>query len=277
MTLEHISYSQVNTYRQCPRSWYLGRLKGAESKQTWYTAIGSATHLMIEEWLKADRPSPEDFPSAEFFLYPILRSQMKIQPDLRQWMAGGPKADPTVGVKAVELVRVCFERAVKVLESVEVLGVEVDLTGSLPGCPVPIKAFADIIGIHKKTKRLVILDWKTGMAKPKDGFQLETYAALLEAHPRWLRGDGVDGYYIMLNPAARKDPWGKPIDLDHVIPGQIGALYGEVYAQMQKRDYRVKSGSSCFNCFVQESCLDRSGPTPQAVYYDHGDEEGFPF
>jgi len=277
MTLEHISYSQYRTYKECPKSWYLGRLKGAESKQTWYSPIGTAVHNMIEEFIASDRPEPQDFPSAEHFLFPLLRKQMKIQPDLRQWWAGGPKADPTVGPKATELVQTCFERAVAVLRDAEILGVEEDLTGELPGCEVPVKAFADILGIHKKTKRYVILDWKSGMAKPKDNFQLETYMALGRVRVGTVWEDAeVDGYFIMLNPAARKDPWGKPIDLSQVKPGQIGALYQEVYESMKKRDYRANL-KACYSCFVQESCIDKVGPTPQALYYDKAEEDGFPF
>lgn len=279
MTLEHISYSQYRSYKECPKSWYLGRLKGAESKQTWYSPIGTAVHNMIEEFIASDRPEPQDFPSAEHFLFPLLRKQMKIQPDLRQWWAGGPKADPTVGVKAVELVQACFGRAVEVLRDVEILGVEEDLTSFLPGLEVPVKAFADIVGVRKETGKLIIIDWKSGMAKPKDNFQLETYAALLmELRPSFVsrHWDEIDGYFIMLNPAARKDPWGKPVDLSQVKPGQIGALYQEVYESMKKRDYRANT-KACYSCFVQESCIDKAGPTPQAVYYDKAEEDGFPF
>ncbi|QIA28845.1 hypothetical protein [Streptomyces phage JXY1] len=46
------------------------------------------------------------------------------------------------------------------------------------GCEVPVKAFIDIVGEHKKHGP-VIVDWKSGKSKPKNNLQLETYAVLL--------------------------------------------------------------------------------------------------
>lgn len=34
--MDHISFSQFSTYSRCPRAWYLGKIRKAEEKQTWY-------------------------------------------------------------------------------------------------------------------------------------------------------------------------------------------------------------------------------------------------
>lgn len=33
---EHLSFSALSRYEECPRSWYLGYAKRAEPKQTWF-------------------------------------------------------------------------------------------------------------------------------------------------------------------------------------------------------------------------------------------------
>src|SRR4030095_251752 len=178
--LPHISYSQYNTYSKCPRSWYLGKLKNGEEKQTWYIPIGSAVHDMIEDHL-----SPHaTLSSAESYFYPLVRKQLLIEPDTTKWLAGGPKDNPVTEGKALKRVQECFEKALTFLEDIDVWEVEYNATGRLPNLEVPVKAFVDIIGEHKK-KGPVIVDWKTGSTKPGN-FQLETYAALLIESKRFM-------------------------------------------------------------------------------------------
>jgi len=33
---EHMSFSALSRYEECPRSYYLGKVKSAEEKQTWF-------------------------------------------------------------------------------------------------------------------------------------------------------------------------------------------------------------------------------------------------
>ncbi|HEY6018873.1 MAG TPA: PD-(D/E)XK nuclease family protein, partial [Candidatus Paceibacterota bacterium] len=170
--MDHLSYSQFSTYTKCPRSWYLGKLRQAEEKQTWYIPIGSAVHDMIEAYLLGRPLEPAGGISAEQFFYPLIEKQMLIEPDLTKWLAGGPETAPVTHEKALQRAVDCFEKAVEELEAIDVWEVEYDASGRLPGLSVPIKAFIDIIGEHK-TKGPVIWDWKTGSTKP-DNFQLQT-------------------------------------------------------------------------------------------------------
>ena len=191
----HISYSQWKQYSACPRSWYLARLKGGEELQSWYLPIGTVVHDGIEARLKG-----EPFDLTKRF-YSLVEKQMKIEPDLSKWLAGGPTDSPITNEKALQRAVECYEKAVQELEAIDVWEVEYDASGRLPGLSVPIKAFIDIVGEHKK-KGPVIWDWKTGSTKP-DNFQLETYAALLKENgPRewdWTPAF-LKGRYIMLSP-----------------------------------------------------------------------------
>lgn len=263
--MEHISYSQYNSYTKCPRAWYLNKVKHAEEKQTWYLPIGTAVHKMIEAWLD---PMPEPFPSAEAFFYPLISAQMEIEPDTSKWMAGGSKAEPVVEERALKRVEECFEKALTFLEDIDVWEVEYDATGYLPGLEVPVKAYVDITGEHKEHGP-VILDWKTGSSKPSDNFQLETYKALL---PPLIPFKGL---WAMLNPKASK---AKPVDLSAVDPAEVGAKYQAVYEQMRARLYPTKHNKfKCGFCFQQDNCLLNAGPTERAKYYDRAYEDGLPY
>jgi RecB family exonuclease len=279
MALDYISYSQYNTYTSCPRSWYLSKLRNAEARQTWYIPVGSAVHDMIEDWLQAS-PDTRVEPKAEDFFYPLVQRQMLIEPDMGKWLAGGPKDAPVIEEKALKLVQDCFEKALEYLDEIDVWEVEYDASGRLPGLSVPIKAYVDIIGEHKK-QGPVIWDWKTGSTKPGN-FQLETYASLLtqpalsgEDHPFTEHGSlPFKGRYVMLAPGK---PVTRHVDLSEVDPAEIGKKYQKVYDRMQEKHYEAKAGFDCGFCFNQDNCLVNAGMTKRAVYYDKSEEDGYPF
>lgn len=268
--LDYLSYSQYNTYSKCPRSWYLSKLRKAEDKQTWYIPAGSAVHDMIEAHLKPDYSKNW---TAEEFFYPLIEKQLLIEPDTSKWLAGGPKADPVVEGKALQLVKDCFEKALEYLDEIDVWEVEYDAGGRLPGLEVPLKAYIDIVGEHKKHGP-VIWDWKTGSTKPGN-FQLETYAALLKG--RYRQGSGpmkLKGRYVMLAPGK---PNTRYVDLSKVDPIAVGKKYQVVYEAMQAKKYPAYAGFDCGFCFNQDNCLVNAGMTKRAIYYDKSEEDGLPF
>ncbi|HEY6021281.1 MAG TPA: PD-(D/E)XK nuclease family protein [Candidatus Paceibacterota bacterium] len=276
--MEHISFSQFSTYSRCPRSWYLGKVAQGEEKQTWYIPIGSAVHDMIEDHLDLmKRPEYRvENQRAEDFFYPLIEKQMLIEPDLSKWMAGGPQADPVVEEKALQKVTECFERACEELEAVDVWEVEYNASGRLPGLSIPIKAYVDIIGEHKK-KGPVILDWKTGSTKP-DNFQLETYAALLMENGYGYGGNmfgSWQGRYMMVSPTYTSST--RYVDLSKVDSREVAEKYQAVVDRIEGKHYEAKAGFNCRFCFQQENCLVNKGMTPRAVYYDKSEEEGYPF
>lgn len=274
--MDHISFSQYNTYSKCPRSWYLGKLRQAEEKQTWYIPIGTAVHDMIEDHLKMKKVYGDGIvggDAADYF-YPLIEKQMQIEPDLTKWLAGGPETAPITHEKALQRAVECFERAAEELEAIDVWEVEYDASGRLPGLSVPIKAFIDIVGEHK-TKGPVIWDWKTGSTKP-DNFQLETYAALLQHNgsPRAYSTE-FHGRYMMISPTYTSTT--RYVDLSKVDPEEVGKKYQAVYDRIEGKHYEAKAGFSCKFCFQQENCLVNKGITPRTTYYDRSEEDGYPF
>lgn len=264
--LPHISYSQYAAYTRCPRSWYLARLKGGEEKQSWYLPIGTVTHEAIEA-----RLAGEPFDTTSRF-YELVSNQMRIEPDLSAWLAGGPADAPITHDKALQRAVECIERADDFLSDIDVWEVEYDASGRLPGLEVPIKAFVDIVGEHKK-KGPVIWDWKTGSTKPNN-FQLITYGALLMVDNPWDPALDWQGRYIMLAPGAANTRY---VDLSKVDPEEVGTKYQEVYDQMKAKVYKANAGFDCRFCFQAENCLANKGMTERAMYYDKSADDGFPF
>lgn len=267
--MDHLSFSQFSTYTKCPRSWYLGKVAQGEEKQTWYIPIGTAVHDAIERHL-SDAP---DLAMEEFF-YPLIEKQMLIEPDLSKWLAGGPEAAPITHEKALQRAVDCFEKAVEELEDIEAWEVEYDASGRLPGLSVPIKAFVDIIGEHKK-KGPVILDWKTGSTKP-DNFQLETYAALLgSGESLYAHVGDFQGRYIMLSPTYTSTT--RYVDLSKVDSREVAEKYQAVYDRIEGKHYEAKAGFNCRFCFQAPNCLVNAGITERSVYYDRSADDGYPF
>lgn len=267
--MKHISYSQHSSYSKCPRSWYLSKVRQAPERPAWYTIIGSSVHGMIEDYLAGELDSR----SAERHFHPLVLKSMEREPDTDQWMHSlDGDGVPLVKERALEFVRIAFERAVDFLEDIDVWEVEYDASGHLPGCEPEIKAFVDIIGEHKKHGP-VILDWKTG--KHKDPFQLETYAALLPENNSEYQNLDFKGHFAMLAPWA---PQSRYKDLSSVDPGAVGAKYQETWSAMQARFYKTTHTEAiCGFCFQRDNCLLRSEDKERAEYYDRSSEDGFPF
>lgn len=267
--LPHISYSQYAAYTRCPRSWYLARLKGGEEKQSWYLPIGTVTHEGIEA-----RLAGRDF-NAQARFYELVEKQMRIEPDLSKWLAGGPESAPITHDKALQRAVECIERADDFIADLDVWEVEYDATGRLPGLEVPLKAYIDILAEHKK-KGPVIIDWKTGSSKPNN-FQLETYAALLMEVGYGHGGNMIgqwSGRYVMLAPGAANTRY---VDLSKVDPAEVGKKYQAVYDQMRAKVYKANAGFDCRFCFQAENCLANKGMTKRAIYFDRSADDGLPF
>lgn len=267
-----MSYSSLSRYEECPRSYYLGRIKNAEQKMTWFFPIGTAVHQMIEHAIE----HPEaNWPTAEEVFYPLVEAQMKVDPVDVNWLSGGSQDDPVIREKALDLVKRCFENALAFLEDMDVWEVEYEATGMLPGCEVPIKAFVDLIGEHKKHGPSIV-DWKTGKQKPKNNLQLETYHALImEGDSKYSHVGDFVGLWGMLNPEASSARLLKGLaEVDHAT---LGARYQKAYEAIKGKQWKATHGFHCRFCTQAPNCLIESGPTKRALYYDKSEEEGFPF
>jgi putative RecB family exonuclease len=261
---KHLSYSAVNQYEDCPRAWYLKYARKAEPRQTWFFPMGTVVHESVEAHLGG-----LEVPKFEDLFYPLIEKQMLIDPNHADWLSAGPFGDPVQGDKCVELGKKCVENAIKFLDDIDVHEVEWDASGMLPGCEVPIRGYVDVLGEHKKHGP-VIVDWKSGKSKPKNNFQLETYAALLQPHD----SQYVKGLWAMVHPDAAK---ARPIDLSQVSREELGARYQKAYEGMRKKVYAAHDAFRCTFCIMQDNCAVKSGDNERTRYYDDAASVGFPF
>lgn len=267
MTLDlpdHLSYSQFNTYTGCPRRYFLSRVRFAPAKQAWYFLTGSAIHEGIEHYLKSGEKA-----NPTWLLNQQVESALKADSDMDNWLAGGPKDDPIIKNKALSLVEDCLSEAYSFLSECEVRSetIELDVSGSLPGCTRPIKAYIDLLGVHKKHGP-VIIDWKSSSVKPKNSFQLETYRALLMQKGGYEEFD--KGLWVMLRPGAAK---ARPISLAHVTPEVVGQAYGIVESRIDRRIWNAKPDFMCDFCEQKPNCSLMSGSNE----WDTSGDDGIPF
>lgn len=265
--IEYISYSQLNTYEQCPRQWYLSRIVKAREKQTWYMPMGTAVHTVLEQKILTGLDV-----SFEAVFYDLVRKQRKIEADTSQWLAGGPKDAPYMREKVVEMGKACVANGLAFFKDFEVEHVEYDLSGPLPGLDVPIKGFGDYTGKHKEHGKLVV-DAKTSADKPKNNVQLETYSARYEL----MHGERPNGYWLMLRPGAKpKTDKARYVDMTNLDVNKLGARYQRAYEKMQQMIVPATS-TFCDFCSQKPNCLAQSGPTERAKFYDKSESDGIPF
>lgn len=264
---DHLSYSALSAYQKCPRSFQLGRVLKAEETPSWYFAVGTAVHQFVEIHLQGGSPDVE-----QLFMGEVERL-MEIEPDTHTWAHAGPDTDPVVEEKALQQAQACAERAIVLLDEIDVWEVELDVSGMLPGCDMPIMGFVDIVGEHRKHGP-IIGDWKTGKGRPKNALQLETYHALLHGPDqiakarRWSAkaGAGFKGLWLMVHPEAAKNP--RPIEFKET-PVSMGNMYGDMARAIRKEVFPARIRKwECDHCFQAVNCIVASGPTARAKYYE---------
>lgn len=268
ISLDHLSYSTLSSFNACPRKVYLEKIKKAEPVPAWFFVIGSAVHRFIEHSVGDSR-----WESIDFYFHDEVRKSRLVEPDTSLWLHGGTKDAPVVEELALEQARACSEAALEFLEDMEVWEVEPDITGYLPGCSMPIKAFPDLIGEHKKHGP-VIIDWKTGSSKPKDNLQPETYNSLIEWNFGFDHDKDFRGLYVMLKPGTSKP---KPITFQET-PESMGAKFAEIERRIKANAWPALPQYNCRFCTMKPNCKIGGGVTERSAYYDRVElDGGIPF
>ena len=68
MRIKHVSASQITTYRDCPRKWYLNKIAGLETPSTAATQLGGEVHALLESYLRDGAAIPTDTLAGEIAL-----------------------------------------------------------------------------------------------------------------------------------------------------------------------------------------------------------------
>lgn len=266
LTLDHMSYSSWNSYKNCPRQFYLGKVRKAWSEGAWFFLTGTLVHEAVEAHLRG-----EPYELRENF-YRLVADQMKTAPDVDKWSHGTYLERPAVKENALLLAEHCVTEAYRWLdeEFEEIVLIEADISGFLPGCEVEIKGFVDILAEHKK-HGWVIADWKSSASKPSETFQLKTYRALLlqQGVSRYTKG-----LWAMLRPGASK---ARPVDLTDVDPAEVGAEYQRVYEKIKAGIFPTEAGRGCKYCVQRPNCALKSDDKQRSRFYDDVGSKYLPF
>ncbi|MGW2169180.1 RecB family exonuclease [Streptomyces sp. NPDC001705] len=269
----HTSFSAKETLERCARSYFLKYFAKAPKRPALWSVGGSAVHETTEFYDLLSFQHDPDLMAFELAgiweacFQKQLDAAFAKEPNENLW--GRSKSEPIdvwrqQGLQFVQSYIDWRERSPWEIWTTpdDKPAIELDVSGTLPGCPVEIKGYVDRVFWDPVFKKLVVLDLKSGKRPPKSAAQFETYAALLAAK----YGVSVDLGVPFLN---RRGTVGKVYDLSEVTPESVGAVYGAAWEQVQEY---VRAGSwpattgDCFICDVQAACAAVNGPL--ATYYD---------
>ncbi len=257
--MKHLSYSSLTTWQRCPKSYELSRIKMAEAIPAWYFLGGTAVHRATESHDRGDPPV-----RWEDLFYPEVEEALSVEPNVHEWMSGGPKDDPDDGEKWDEIGPRCIANW-QYFTATEFIPhanrIEVDVTTRLPKLWFPVKGFIDRVGLHKEHGEMII-DIKTGKNLPKDkGLQLGIYAALYE-HKYGIRID--KGAYFM----AREGRLSRPYDLSDYTIEKVAGMFRATALEVSAGSYPAKQEYTCRFCDQRLNCYKVSGDTPRTRHYD---------
>jgi len=274
--IKHLSFSTMDAWLNCPKAVELRKIQGAPAIPAWWFAGGSAVHAATEaydRWTLLDPTNRPRFSIAQVFAeafdqeYREMKAEM---PDESQWRAAGPKDDPERYEKWMKIGPLLVGNYItwrrtsdyQVWQIDDVVGIEIDLSCTLPGCEREIKAYADRIFYTPTFEQLHIIDLKTGTRGPKTPFQFGTYAAGLNH----LYGAKASVGAAFMN---REGKLGKAFDITKYTPTYVGTIYGHMDRAVNARVFPAHQGSSCRMCDVQDSCYANDGKDAHLYDPDH--------
>jgi RecB family exonuclease len=277
---KHLSYSALDTYLRCGKSFELERVVKVPRVPAFYFVGGSAVHDLTEEvdrLLFADELTlaaavEMDFVSEFRDTFDRLITKEEDSTEIRkeEWSVSGlTKALPSgkdywwwlvEGPKMVARWVAWRQTSSWTLWEYEGdPGIEIPLNLTLALVEPKLKAFPDRIMVTP-TGELACLDLKTGVRKPESNLQLGVYAVAMEKagleRPKY-------GTYWM----ALKGEHTFPVDLDHYTEEVIDEMFSQFYKGTQAGIFLPRTGGHCnYLCRVQQYCAVQNGA--EAHLYD---------
>lgn len=263
MTVEHLSYSQLNSFTGCGEQFRLERIEKVKARPAWWFIGGRAVHEMSEH--HDLRGLGVDVPSLTFedvFERETAAAEEESGVDRAEFRAGGrvSKAWPDKENAAWWLAEgpamvnrwITWRRAcpweVWVSPDGE-FGIELEVNVPIAGAVVHgylDRAFADGNG------NVIVLDLKTGASTPSVARQLGTYKrGLEEAYP------GLNVAYGTFWD-ARKGATGKVYDLSRYTADRLEWQYGALKFARESGIY-LPNPLRCSSCGVADWCYEVDG------------------
>ncbi len=287
--IKHLSYSTLTNWFDCPKKVELAKIRKAPARPAWWFAGGTAVHQATEDydrWTLLDPTTRPKFSITESFMasfeseYQDMKSRW---PEEDQWRHAGPKTAPETYKRWSKLGPLLvgnyirwrrgtdyavwtaeYQLDPKISEETgefagKEVGIEIDLSTTLPGCDREIKAYADRIFWTPSLEQIHIIDLKTGTRGPRVALQFGVYGACLQ---RLFGAKATTGAAFM----NREGALGKAFPLAKYTPEYVGKLFGNLSRAVDHNVFPAHEGSSCRMCDVSEACFATGGS--QAHLYD---------
>ncbi len=159
MTLDHLSYSSITSYLDCAESWRRKYIAKEPTKSSPALVFGSAFHGAIENFLRDGDKLGEPasyFPAAW---------EAALEKDTIDWGLDTPETHCNEGIRLLSDPNISKAvRAIEVGRDQEGWQIERKVTLSVPGVPIPIIGYIDLVAADG-----VPVDLKTSARSWSDG------------------------------------------------------------------------------------------------------------
>jgi putative RecB family exonuclease len=284
--IAHLSYSTLDQWFTCPKAVELKKIRRAPARPAWLFAGGSAVHAATEEydrWTLLDPVTRPKFPIVDVFSIAFQAEYDEIKaawPEESEWRHAGPKTAPETYDRWMKLGPLLVGNYITwrrisdyvvwigTADGQEVVGIETDLSCTLPGCEREIKQYADRIFFSPTLQQIHIVDLKTGTRPPRVPLQFGVYRAGLEFNFGVVATTGM----AFMN---REGIPGKPFNLAKYTPEYVGRLFGNLSRAVDNSVFPAHKGPACRMCDVEAACYANDGT--QAHLYDPDSPDCPPF
>lgn len=278
--ITHLSHSSKELFLRCAKSWFLKYLTPAPRSASLWTAIGSAVHEITEiyDQLEVAGGHPDGFAVAKHWENQFgaqLEELRRKEPNQNNWRFSPSEPLEVWSTLGPQLVQSWIDWRQRSPYTVWTTpdgqpAIELDVSGILPGCPVEIKGYIDIVMYDPVFDQLVIIDKKTSKRPPQEVAQFATYAALLEV--KYGKRARLGAAFM-----NRTGTLARPFELAEHTPEAVGAVFDEAWEQIQAGNFTANPGKACFICDVSSSCFVKNGPLARLYDPAHPEREIIPF
>lgn len=275
----HLSHSSRELLLRCAKSWFLKYETAAPRSASLWTAVGSAVHEATEKYDRMDLNGVGDAFYAggvwDAFFQAQLDKLRAAEPDQYKWRFSPSEPLEAWSTLGPQLVQSWVDWRKRSPYTVWITpdgtpAIELDVSGMLPGCPVEIKGYVDVVMEDPVFDQLVIVDKKTSKRPPATPDQFAVYAALLEV--KYGRRARLGAAFM-----NRTGTLAKPFELAEYTPEALGQVFGETWQQIQAGSFPATPGRACFLCDVAIACHAKNGPLAYLYDPDHPGNEKIPF
>lgn len=275
---DHLSHSSREALERCAKSWMLKYLTPAPRRPALWAAGGVAVHEVTEAFDRWDHTErPFDLESHWEILFGAqLDKARSAEPNENSWNRSPSEPIEVWNTNGPAFVRSYIDWRQRSPYEIWTTpdgspAIELDVGGSLPGCPIPVHGYVDRIFRDPVLDKLIIVDLKTGKRPPTTVAQFATYAALVRVKYDVQADIGV----AFMN---RKGTLATPWDLGGVTPESVGQVFGETWDKIQAGEFPADGfPKNCFVCDVSASCYAANGPLAHLYDPDHPAREVIPF